>query len=197
MKKTILFASILFFSINSIAQSNIATVKKIQGLYIFSDNEPISDYTVFGEISISTQDALNDLNIKNSGGQYQPCRDFLITKTRLSNNMADGIILNLINGGIDKAIIIKFKENAVNKDYAKVNKYQGVYTFIDCEPNNKYQSLGTVKFKKELSFKSSQYSSVRDVLIKRTLKEYNNSNGIILRLVTGGADLGESILIKE
>ena len=195
--KKLLLASILLFSINAIAQSNIALVKKIQGLYIFSDNEPISDYIVFGEISISNQDALNDVDIKNSGGQYQPCRDFLITKTRLSNNMADGIILSLINGGIDKSIIIKFKDNAVNKDQAKVNKYQGIYTFIDCEPINKYQSLGTVTFKNSLSFSSSQYSSIRDVLIKKTLKDFKNSNGLILRLVRGGADIGEPILIKE
>ena len=59
--KKILFASILLVSINSIAQSNIATVKKNQGLYIFTDNEPKSEYIVFGEISISTQDALNEL----------------------------------------------------------------------------------------------------------------------------------------
>ena len=82
--KKLLFASILFFSINTIAQSNLATVKKIQGLYIFSDNEPISDYIVFGEISISAQDAINDVDIKSSLGHYQAVRDFLINKTRIS-----------------------------------------------------------------------------------------------------------------
>ena len=41
---------------------------------------------------------------------------FLIKKTRMSNSFADGIILNLVNGGTDKAIIIKFKDNATNKD---------------------------------------------------------------------------------
>jgi len=194
--KKLLFAFILFFSINAIAQSNIATVKKIQGLYIFTDNEPKSEYIVFGEISISTQDALNDIDIKISGGQYQPCRDFLITKTRLSNNMADGIILNLVNGGTDKAIIIKFKENTINKDQAKVNKYQGIYTFIDCEPTTKYQSLGTVTFKNSISFASRQYSSIRDILIKKSLKEYNGSNGIILQLSRGG-NTGDAISLKD
>jgi len=194
--KKLLLASILLFSINATAQSNIATVKKIQGLYIFSDNEPISDYIVFGEISISTQDAQNDVDIKSSLGHYQAVRDFLIKKTRISNSLADGIILSLVDGGTDKAIIIKFKDNTTNKDYAKVNRQKGLYTFIDCEPLSKYQNLGSVSFKNTLSFSSNQYGGVKDVLIKKSLKEYNGANGIILQL-SRGSNTGDAILIKE
>lgn len=194
--KKLLLASLLLFSINAIAQSNIASVKKIQGLYIFSDNEPVADYSVFGEISISTAEALADVDIKSSMAHYQAVRDFLIKKTRMSNSFADGIILNLVNGGTDKAIIIKFKDNATNKDYAKVNRYKGLYTFVDCEPLSKYQNLGSIAFKNTLSFSSNQYAGIRDVLIKKSLKDYSGANGIIMQL-SRGSNNADAISLKD
>lgn len=194
--KKLLFASLLFFSINSLAQSNIAIVKKIQGLYIFSDNEPIADYSVFGEISISAAESQSDIDIKSSMAHYQAVRDFLIKKTRMSNSFADGIILSLVDGGTDKAIIIKFKDNAINKDYAKVNRYKGLNTFVDCEPLSKYQNLGSVSFKNTLSFSSNQYAGIRDVLIKKSQKDYSMANGIIIQL-SRGSNTADAISLKD
>jgi len=69
-------------------------------------------------------------------------------------------------------------------------------TTDNCEPLSKYQNLGSVSFKNTLSFSSNQYGGVKDVLIKKSLKEYNGSNGIILQLSRGG-NTGDAILIKE
>jgi hypothetical protein len=192
--KKILFAFILLLSINSIAQSNIATVKKIQGILVFSDNEPIANYLVYGEVSISSTEQL-ERELQQNKGQYQTVRDYLIKKTRLSNSQADGLILYLINGGIDKALVIKFKENETNINQARVNNYQGISTFIDCEPTNKYEYLGSVK--SVVNFTSGQYQPVRDNLIRKTKKEFKNANGLILKLVPGGADNGDAILLKD
>jgi len=192
--KKILFAFILLLSINSIAQSNIATVKKIQGILVFSDNEPIANYLVYGEVSISSTEEL-ERELQQNRGQYQTVRDYLIKKTRLSNSQADGLILYLVNGGIDKALVIKFKENEANINQARVNNYQGISIFIDCEPINKYEYLGSVK--SLVTFASGQYQPVRDNLIRKTKKEFKNANGLILKLVSGGADNGDAILIKE
>lgn len=197
MKKALLLLIISISIFNSnFAQSNIGIVKKIQGLYIFTDNEPMADYSVFGEISISVAEAQSDIDIKSSLGHYQAVRDFLIKKTRMSNSFADGIILSLIDGGTDKAIIIKFKDNATNKDYAKVNRYKGLYTFVDCEPLSKYQNLGSTSFKNTLSFSSNQYAGIRDVLIKKSLKEYSGANGVIIQL-SRGSNNADAITLKD
>lgn len=197
MKKALLLLIISISILNSnFAQSNIGIVKKIQGLYIFTDNEPMADYSVFGEISISQAEAQADVDIKSSMAHYQAVRDFLIKKTRMSNSFADGIILSLVDGGTDKAIIIKFKDNATNKDYAKVNRNKGLYTFVDCEPLSKYQNLGSISFKNTLSFSSNQYAGIRDVLIKKSLKEYNGANGVIIQL-SRGSNNADAISLKD
>ena len=163
MKLVTLIAFFLFGYTNLLlSQNNIANANKIQGFYIFIDSQPMAEYDVIGEI---TSEGHNDRDIKNSGGQYQPVRDYLINKARQTNYQADGLILTLVNGGTDKAVIIQFKENAENKSLARVTQYQGLYLFVDCEPVKQSNYLGTIKSK--LSLSSAQYSSLRDKLIKK------------------------------
>jgi len=189
MKKKLLTLIILVGLLNiSYSQNNIATVNKIQGFYIFSDNQPMAEYDVIGEV---TTNGHNDNDINNSGGQYQPVRDYLIKTARQVNYTADGLILTLVNGGTDKAVIIKFKENAQNKSQAKVIQYQGVYLFVDCEPLKETKYLGTIKSK--ISFSSPQYSSLRDKLLKKCKGEYPDSKGLIIKFVSGGTDTGDAI----
>jgi hypothetical protein len=192
--KTSILLTFLFFGLSNFVQSqnNIATANKIQGFYIFTDCQPLAEYDVIGEVTTTGH---NDNDIKNSGAQYQPVRDYLIKTARQVNYTADGLILTLVNGGTDKAVIIKFKENAENKNQAKVTQYQGLYLFVDCEPINKTKYLGTIKSK--MSFSSSQYSSLRDKMIKKCKKDFPDAEGLILKFVSGGTDTGDAIKFDE
>jgi len=192
-KKTFLTLIVLIGLLNnSFCQNNIATVNKVQGFYIFTDNQPLAEYDVIGEV---TTNGHNDNDIKNSGGQYQPIRDYLIKTARQVNYTADGLILSLVNGGTDKAVIIKFKENVQNKNQAKVSQYQGLYLFVDCDPLKETRYLGTIKIK--TSFSSAQYSSLRDKLIKKSKGDFPDAKGLIIKFVSGGADTGDAIKFED
>jgi hypothetical protein len=193
MKLVTLIAFFLFGYTNLLlSQNNIANANKIQGFYIFIDSQPMAEYEVIGEI---TSEGHNDRDIKNSGGQYQPVRDYLINKARQTNYQADGLILTLVNGGTDKAVIIQFKENAENKSLARVTQYQGLYLFVDCEPVKQSNYLGTIKSK--LSLSSAQYSSLRDKIIKKCKKNFPSANGLIIKFVSGGVDTGDAVIFNN
>lgn len=188
MKYILLSIFILFFCSFSYCQNNIAVVNKINGFYIFNDCLPISEYDVIGEVSTEGN---SDKEIKISKGQYTPVRDFLIKTARQVNYNANGLILSLVNGGTDKAVIIKFKENKIENNQAKVNQYQGVYLFVDNEPISQNEYIGSVKIKGHLS--STQYSTVRDKLLERCKIEFSGSKAMILKFVNGGNDTGDLI----
>lgn len=194
MKKNICLTVFICLGIiySTFGQNNLANVNKIQGFYIFTDNQPLAEYDVIGEVNSNGN---NDNDIKNSGGQYQPVRDYLIRTARQVNYTADGLILSMVNGGTDKAVIIKFKENAQNKNQAKVEQYQGLYLFVDCDPVKESRYLGTVKTKG--SFSSAQYSALRDRLIKKCKGDYPDAKGLIIKFVSGGADTGDAVQFEN
>lgn len=190
MNRIMILASLFFIGIltTSFSQNNIATVKKINGFYVFTDSEPIGEYDVIGEVNTTGH---TDPDLTNSLGQYQAVRDYLIRAARQANYSADGLIMTLVNGGTDKAVIIKFKENSKNKDQAKVNQYNGIYIFTDCEPTAKSKYLGTIKSKGSMF--SAQYTTFRDKLIKSSFKKYPDVEGLIIKLVVGGTNTGDAI----
>lgn len=194
LKKSIFLttAILLGFITNLYSQNNIAVVNKIQGFYIFTDNQPLAEYDVIGEV---TTDGNNDVDIRNSGGQYQAVRDYLIKTARQANYTADGLILSFVDGGTDKAVMIKFKENAPNKNQAKVNQYQGLYLFVDCEPLQETKYLGTNMIKR--SFTSAQYSAIRDRIIKKCKADYTDAKGLIFKFVSNGTDTGDAIKFED
>ena len=69
-------------------------------------------------------------------------------------------------------------------------RFSGVYIFCDCEPINSYRYLGDLKGKFTLN---PQYTVLRDDMLKKCVKHYDNANGIILHLVLGGKDTAEAI----
>jgi hypothetical protein len=190
--KKIIFLSTLFFTsvFNLNAQSNLAEVNKINGFYIFVDSKPTADYDVVGEIKVDE----TDKDIIRSQGQYSDVRDNIIRNARIANYGADGLIFTFINGGTDKALIIKFKENKAENNIAKVEQYSGIYVFTDSTPLSKYEYLDTQKFTG--GFNSGQYTSVRDILIKRVEKKTPSANAIILKLISGANDLGDGVRIN-
>ena len=192
MRKISLLLTFSFFFFNLYSQNNVATVNKIQGLLIFTDCQPISDYEVVGEVNtlMGTDD-----DLKKSGAQYQPVRDLLIKITKQVNYKADGLILSLVNGGQDKAVIIKFKDQTTKNSLARVNQYQGIYIFVDNEPLNAYDYAGNIIPKNKSN--SNQYTSIRELFLQKCVKDFGQAKGMILKFVNGGADIGDAIKFKN
>lgn len=192
MKKSsfTLIIFIALISINMKAQSNLAEVNKINGFYIFVDSKPITDYDVVGEVKVDE----TDKEVIRSHGQYPDVRDNIIRNARMVNYGADGLIFTFINGGTDKALIIKFKQDKPENKTAKVEQFLGLYIFTDCTPLSKYEYIDTLKFSG--GFTSGQYTAVRDTLIKRIKKKIPNANAIVFKLVSGGNDLADGIKIN-
>jgi len=86
--------------VDYVVNKKTAEVTTIQNLKVFTDSQPVMEYEYLGTISGS--------NIALSG-QYEPIRNALIKKAKKEYPQAEGIILHLVNGGTDKADVIKFK----------------------------------------------------------------------------------------
>ena len=86
--------------------------------------------------------------------------------------------------------MIKFKEGTIDKSLARVNSHLGVLVFMDNKPINQYTSVGFIK---NIGGTSSDYNILRNKLIKRSLKKYPSTQGVIPHLVSGGRDSGEAI----
>lgn len=190
--KNILYAVILIIiGTNDItAQNNLAEVNKINGFYIFVDSRPKADYDVVGEVKVDE----TDKEVIKSQGQYSEVRDNLIKNARLANYSAEGLIFTFVNGGTDKALIIKFKQDKPENKIAIVEQYSGIYVFTDSTPLSKYEYIDTQKFTGGLI--SGQYTSVRDTLLKRVKKKIPNANAIIFKFITGSYDLADGIKIN-
>jgi hypothetical protein len=78
--------------------------------------------------------------------------------------------------------LTKQQTNHSNADAALVD---GLYIFCDSKPIMPYDSIGTI----ELGFVSgTQYQTIRDNLIKRSKKQYQKADGLILHLNKKGVD---------
>lgn len=76
-----------------------AEATQVQGLYIFTDCKPISDYEYLGTVSISV----------SMSSQYNDVRNSLIKKAKKEYPNSTGIIISLATGSTDRADIIRFK----------------------------------------------------------------------------------------
>ena len=76
-----------------------AEVVKIDGIYIFSDSQPVMPFDSLGVVELGLV----------SDTQYESIRTNLLKKARKSFSTADGLILKLSKKGLDKAVVIKFK----------------------------------------------------------------------------------------
>lgn len=81
-----------------------------------------------------------------------------------------------------------------NPSSAKVQQIQGVYIFTDSKPSSEYKYLGTVEGKRNVN--NPQYTTIRDILIKRCKEQYPAANAIILNLNSGGRDNADAIEIE-
>lgn len=93
---------ILGIAFKSVSDHSLANVNKVQGLYIFTDCKPASDYEYLGTIE-------NNLGAFKTP-QYEVVRDALIDKLKKEYPDADGAIFYMNTGQKDKADAIKFKD---------------------------------------------------------------------------------------
>lgn len=82
------------------SKKSTAEAQQIQGIYIFTDSKPVSEYDYKGSVKIK---------MSFSGAQYSDIRDKFIEKMKKEFPDADGLILSLQSGGTDVADAIKFK----------------------------------------------------------------------------------------
>jgi len=188
MKKNILFVALFAITAMCFGQNDVARVDKVNGVYVFNDCTPLADYEVIGEIECS---GYQDPTITTSHGQYTPVRDNMLRNAKRANYDTEGVILKLVNGGVDMATIIRFKNQEEDHSLARVNRYQGVYVFVDCSPVAEYQYLGNCNSTNDI-FKT-QYTPLRDKLINICTHKYKDANGIILHLISNGKDTAEAI----
>jgi hypothetical protein len=84
---------------NYMVSKKTAEVERFQNLYVFTDSTPVLEYDYLGTVS----------SAMTLSGQYESVRNSLIKSAQKKYPQCDGIILHLVNGGVDKADVIKFK----------------------------------------------------------------------------------------
>lgn len=85
----------------SVADSDkaLARVRKVNGLLVFTDCEPINEYDIVERESATF----------GFSSDYDSIRNKLIKKAIKDYPDADGVILQFKTGGTDRAVVIKFK----------------------------------------------------------------------------------------
>jgi len=79
--------------------ASYAEVNKIDGLYMFTDSKPLTDYDTLGVVEIGFV----------TGTQYESIRGNLIKRAREKYPNANGLILNFDKKGIDQGVVIQLK----------------------------------------------------------------------------------------
>ena len=107
ISKMSIIASIALFTCLYIAWKNptdksLAKVRQVQGMYIFADCTPAGEYEVIGTVK-----GLGFMSFRSV--QYESIRDKMIQRAKAEYPMGEGIILDLRDGGTDRADVIKFK----------------------------------------------------------------------------------------
>lgn len=88
-----------------------------------------------------------------------------------------------------------YVNNSETNQLAKVNQESGVYLFVESSPVTEYDYLGTVT--NTLGLTGSQYSAVKNTLIKKALKKYPEGDAIIFHFSNEGIDKADIIKFKQ
>lgn len=94
---SILFA---FQGTNLQTKESTAKVNKINGLYIFTDSQPIAPYDSLGTVDIGFI----------TGTQYEQIRNNLIKRAKAKFPNANGLIMKFDKKGIDKCTVIMLNQ---------------------------------------------------------------------------------------
>jgi len=84
------------------ANKSTGESEQMGGYYIFVDSKPVMEYDFLGTVKGGAG--------AFTSGQYTEVRDGLIKKAQKDFPEGNGLILNLCNGCVDKADVVKFKD---------------------------------------------------------------------------------------
>lgn len=77
-----------------------AEANKVDGLFVFTDSQPVKDYEKLGEVK---------LTLSLGSAQYSDLRDKLIKKAKKDYPQCEAVICYFHTGSTDRAEAIKFK----------------------------------------------------------------------------------------
>lgn len=101
-------------------------------------------------------------------------------------------LLSVILTTISATVYVTKNDN----NLAEVYRMQGLYVFTDSKPVQDYTHIGTSKLT-QWAVTSGQYEAVRDILIKKTLKQFPKADAVVLHLYDGGVNRADAIIFKE
>ena len=193
MKNLILISVLLFFSFSIYSQSekSLARVQKIKGKEIYIYCEPVREYEVVEKVTSFVSQLTAGLS------DEQPSIDNMIKE--MVDKSIDREIKNKI-GKFDailttdgeSAVLIKFKAgNDDNKGLGNVQRIQGKYIFLYCDPINEFDNTGQITSAISQLFGTNSISNmVKEMIDKAIKKEIKNKvkpfDGIITSDGTNG-----------
>lgn len=99
---TVAIVAVFLFSFTTMSEKNSARVNRVNGLYVFTDSEPQSDFKTLGTVVFK--------GTFSSSPQYTEVRDVLIDRGKKQYPNANGIILSLVAGDKDHGELIQITE---------------------------------------------------------------------------------------
>lgn len=93
------------------------------------------------------------------------------------------------------AMVMMASTQEIKKNHAEVTQLQGLFIFTDSKPMGEYEYLGTAKSK--TSFSGTQYTDVRDRLIKKVKEDFPQAEGVIFNFKAGSTDTADAIKFKK
>lgn len=186
MNRFIFLLACLASTVLSMAQgcdSRLANVYRHNGLLIFTDCEPINEYEVVE----------HERSALSWSGQYSEIKNKLTRRALRDYPSADGIILSMVEGHVDRAVVIKFKDSEKDNSLARVYRTNGVLTFTDCDP---LCDFNVTARSKSIMGISGQYTHVKNKLIRKLVKVNPLVDGVLLTFANGGVDRAVGINFK-
>lgn len=200
MKRTLFMTVVLLCFATIYAQSDkqLAKVDNYSGVRVFSYCEPVAEYEVLGEVSFAGSSGgyytIGGMTFASgTEQQYNEIRNALIMSAVMANRAVEGVIIHPIKNKQGRATMIKFKEDAENKDLAYVTKKRDYYIFIDCKPTGDYEFQGKRRCSDLVDGSSD---SIIDGILRNTKNLSRNANAVIVTFVTNGYDYAEAITLK-
>ena len=187
MKRIFSLMVCLIITLMAIAQEcdfKLANVYRHNGLLIFTDCEPVNEYDVVE----------HERSVLSWSGQYSEIKNKLTRRALRDYPSADGIIISMTEGHVDRAVVVKFKNPENDNSLARVYRTNGLLTFTDCDPACDFDI--TARSKSFFGI-SGEYTHVKNKLIRKLIKVNPNVDGVLLTFANGGVDRAVGISFKK
>jgi shikimate kinase len=164
---------------NSTVRNNDASVEMAEGMNVFLQARPSTDFQVLGDV-------------KKTGlvwsGKPKEMYRIILRRAKKDYPQADGIIFEDID--MDHATVIKSKNENNKSNKCTVEMAEGMFVFLQSRPESSYQTLGTVK-KTGLVWSGKPKEMYR-IILRRAKKDYPEADGIIFEDI----DMDHATVIK-